>query len=148
MCFKLSRIKTLTKLLTVYKVIVPSPLGGYFTPYTQVKLPSQLEGYKLKAKGPILLQDGNYIGKGIIHAYVRFSQAKYGRTSNSIPYPYAYEIWRCTIDKNELVYLSDTGDNIGARAITFNKRIIHTDENTLEKNDLMFFLSRDSAIHV
>ena len=148
MCFKLSRIKTLTKLLTVYKVIVPSPLGGYFTPYTQVKLPSQLEGYKLKAEGALLLQNGNYIGKGIIHAYSTLTQAKNSMVCRFIPYPYAYEIWRCTIDKNELVYLSDTGDNIGARAITFNKRIIHTDENTLEKNDLMFFLSRDSAIHV
>lgn len=76
MCLKLARIKTLVKPLTVYKVIIPSSLGGYCTLYTQTELPSQLEGYKLKAEGALLLQNGNYIGKGIIHAYSTLTQAK------------------------------------------------------------------------
>lgn len=127
MCLKLARIKTLVKPLTVYKVIIPSSLGGYCTLYTQTELPSQLEGYKLKAEGALLLQNGNYIGKGIIHAYSTLTQAKNSMVCRFIPYPFTYEIWRCTIDRNELVYLSDTRGAVGAKEITFNQRIVRHD---------------------
>ena len=127
MCLKLARINTLVKPLTVYKEIIPSSLGGYCTLYTQTELPSQLEGYKLKAEGALLLQNGNYIGKGIIHAYSTLTQAKNSMVCRFIPYPFAYEIWRCTIDRNELVYLSDTRGAVGAKEITFNQRIVRHD---------------------
>ena len=123
MCLKSSRIKLLTKPLTVYKVILYVPFKGYCTPYTSVLLPFKLEGFKLEAKGPIIL-DEDSIGEGIIHAYTKPDSARSMMdTCFQIPY-IMYEIWKCTINEGELAYIGKE-NTIGAKAITFNKRIYH-----------------------
>ena len=123
MCLELFRVKKLTKPLTVYKGIVYIPLAGYFTPYKSIPLPSKLEGYEFIAKEPIILSR-NFIGEGVIHAYTKLSSARVKlEICFRIPY-IRYEIWRCTINKGETVYIG-TGNTIGAKMITFNKRIGH-----------------------
>lgn len=99
------------------------PLAGYFTPYKSIPLPSKLEGYEFIAKEPIILSR-NFIGEGVIHAYTKLSSARVKlEICFRIPY-IRYEIWRCTINKGETVYIG-TGNTIGAKMITFNKRIGH-----------------------